>query len=40
MVGAGHICEFHVATVQELPGVDLVGITDLDSVRAEESAAK
>jgi predicted dehydrogenase/nucleoside-diphosphate-sugar epimerase len=40
MVGAGHICEFHVATVQALPGVELVGITDLDSARAEESAAK
>jgi 2-alkyl-3-oxoalkanoate reductase len=38
MVGAGHICEFHVAAVQALPEVELVGITDLDSARAGEAA--
>jgi predicted dehydrogenase/nucleoside-diphosphate-sugar epimerase len=38
MVGAGHICEFHVAAVQALPGVELVGITDLDAARAEAAA--
>jgi predicted dehydrogenase/nucleoside-diphosphate-sugar epimerase len=39
MVGAGHISEFHVAAVEALPGVELVGLTDLDSARAEEAAA-
>ena len=40
MVGAGNICEFHVAAVQALPDVELVGICDLDAARAEEAAAK
>ena len=40
LVGAGHICEFHVAAVQALPDVELVGICDLDAARAEEAAAK
>ena len=30
MVGAGNICEYHVAAVQALPDVELVGICDLD----------
>ena len=39
MVGAGNICEFHVAAVKKLiPEVELVGVTDLDSVRAKEKA--
>jgi nucleoside-diphosphate-sugar epimerase/predicted dehydrogenase len=38
MVGAGNICEFHVAAVQALDDVELVGVTDLDSARAEEAA--
>ena len=40
MVGAGNICEFHVAAVQALPDVELVGICDLDAARAEETAEK
>ena len=40
LVGAGNICEFHVAAVQALPDVELVGICDLDAARAEEAAAK
>jgi predicted dehydrogenase/nucleoside-diphosphate-sugar epimerase len=40
MVGAGHISEFHVAAVQALPDVELVGITDLDQERAREAAAE
>ena len=40
MVGAGHISEFHVAAVQALPDVELVGITDLDAARAEEAASE
>ena len=40
MVGAGNICEFHVAAVKKLLGVELVGITDLDSARAQANAEK
>jgi 2-alkyl-3-oxoalkanoate reductase len=39
MVGAGNICEFHVAAVKALPGVELVGVTDLDRGKAEAAAA-
>ncbi|HEY5944526.1 MAG TPA: NAD-dependent epimerase/dehydratase family protein [Kofleriaceae bacterium] len=40
MVGAGNICEFHVAAVKALPDVELVGVTDLDGKRARENAEK
>jgi predicted dehydrogenase/nucleoside-diphosphate-sugar epimerase len=41
MVGAGNICEFHVAAVKKLaPDVELVGITDLDAERARTNADK
>jgi len=41
MVGAGNICEFHVAAVKKLaPEVELIGITDLDSARAQANAEK
>ena len=40
MVGAGNICEFHVAAVKALPNVDLVGVTDLDAKKAEAAAEK
>jgi len=41
MVGAGNICEFHVAAVKKLaPDVELVGITDLDAGRAQANAEK
>jgi predicted dehydrogenase/nucleoside-diphosphate-sugar epimerase len=41
MVGAGNICEFHVAAVKKLaPDVELVGITDLDATRAQANAEK
>jgi predicted dehydrogenase/nucleoside-diphosphate-sugar epimerase len=44
MVGAGNICEFHVAAVKKLAetggDVELVGLTDLDSVRARDHAEK
>src|ERR1051325_9757759 len=41
MVGAGNICEFHVAAVKKLaPDVELVGVTDLDAARAQASAEK
>ena len=41
MVGAGNICEFHVAAVKKLaPEVELVGVTDLDAARAQANAEK
>jgi predicted dehydrogenase/nucleoside-diphosphate-sugar epimerase len=41
MVGAGNICEFHVAAVKKLaPDVELIGITDLDAARAQANAEK
>jgi predicted dehydrogenase len=41
MVGAGNICEFHVAAVKKLaPEVELVGVTDLDAARAQAGAEK
>ena len=45
MVGAGNICEFHVAAVKKLmgeagSGVELVGVTDLDQARAHDNAEK
>ncbi len=38
MVGAGNICEFHVAAVKALPDVELIGVTDLDRDKAEAAA--
>lgn len=40
MVGAGNICEFHVAAVKALPTAELIGITDLDHRRAQDNADK
>ncbi|HEX2689320.1 MAG TPA: NAD-dependent epimerase/dehydratase family protein [Kofleriaceae bacterium] len=41
MVGAGNICEFHVAAVKKLaPDVELIGVTDLDMTRAQTNAEK
>src|SRR5215470_6450105 len=41
MVGAGNICEFHIAAVKKLaPDVALVGVTDLDAARAQANAEK
>jgi predicted dehydrogenase/nucleoside-diphosphate-sugar epimerase len=40
MVGAGNICEFHVAAVNKLPDVELVGVADLDAARAAAFAEK
>lgn len=44
MVGAGNICEFHVAAVKKLAqggdAVELVGICDLDAARAQANAEK
>ena len=40
LVGAGYICEYHIAAIRRLPGVELVGITDLDTARAQKTAEK
>jgi 2-alkyl-3-oxoalkanoate reductase len=40
MVGAGSICEFHVAAVRNLPDVELVGLYDLDHDRAVAAAER
>ncbi len=41
MVGAGNICEFHVAAVKKLaPDIELVGVCDLDQERARANAEK
>jgi len=41
MVGAGNICEFHVAAVKKLaPEVELIGVADLDAARAQANAEK
>jgi 2-alkyl-3-oxoalkanoate reductase len=41
MIGAGNICEFHVAAVKKLaPEVELVGVCDLDAERARSNAEK
>lgn len=39
MVGAGNICEFHVAAVKALPNVDLIGVADLDVDKAKQNAS-
>jgi predicted dehydrogenase/nucleoside-diphosphate-sugar epimerase len=41
MIGAGNICEFHVAALKKLfPAVELVGVCDLDQARAQANAEK
>jgi 2-alkyl-3-oxoalkanoate reductase len=40
MVGAGNISEFHIAGVRALPGVELVGVTDIDPARRQAAADK
>ncbi len=40
LVGAGFIAPLHVAALRSLPGVRLVGITDLDGERAETLARR
>jgi len=40
MIGAGNICEFHVAAVRALPDVKLIGVTDLDLARRKAAEDK
>jgi predicted dehydrogenase/nucleoside-diphosphate-sugar epimerase len=40
LVGAGAIAEHHVAALRRVPGVELVGVTDLDAGRARAFAEK
>lgn len=36
LVGAGHICEFHVRALRRVPNVKITGVTDVDQDRANE----
>ncbi|MGO9244638.1 MAG: Gfo/Idh/MocA family oxidoreductase, partial [Verrucomicrobiia bacterium] len=38
LVGAGYVSEFHIKALKRLPHVRIVGITDLDGVRARATA--
>jgi predicted dehydrogenase/nucleoside-diphosphate-sugar epimerase len=40
LVGAGYICEYHIAALRRIPNVELVGVTDLDAARAEQIAKR
>jgi predicted dehydrogenase/nucleoside-diphosphate-sugar epimerase len=40
LVGAGYIAEYHVAALRQLPGVELVGVTDLATERANALAER
>ncbi len=40
MVGAGNICEFHIHAVRAIPGVELIGVTDLDPAKRAATEAK
>jgi predicted dehydrogenase/nucleoside-diphosphate-sugar epimerase len=40
LVGAGHICEFHVRALRRIPNVQIVGVTDLDAARARAFAER
>lgn len=40
IVGAGYVSSYHVRAVQSLPFAEVVGIADLDQVKAQELAAK
>jgi predicted dehydrogenase len=40
VIGVGHLGEFHVQKYKSLPGVELVGVVDINYERAEEIAAR
>lgn len=40
LVGAGNIGKFHVQALRRLPGVEIVGVTDLDAARARQFGAE
>ena len=40
LVGAGHISEFHVAALERIPYVEIVGVHDLDRSKAEALGAR
>jgi predicted dehydrogenase len=40
LVGAGHICPFHVQALRRIPGIEIAGIYDCDSRRAMELVQK
>ncbi len=40
LVGAGYICEYHIAALRRLPGVEIVGVHDIDAGRMAETAKR
>jgi len=40
IVGAGYVSEFHIKALKRLPNVRIVGITDLDAMRAQATAQR
>ncbi len=40
LVGAGHICPFHLEALLRIPDVNIVGIFDRDKMRAEEAVRR
>ncbi len=40
LVGAGYISEYHIAALRRLPQVELVGLFDIDSAKAAQTAEK
>jgi predicted dehydrogenase/nucleoside-diphosphate-sugar epimerase len=40
LIGAGYICEYHIAALRRLPDVELVGVTDLHAERAQKLAER
>ena len=40
LVGAGYVSEFHIKALQRLSQVQIIGITDLDTMRAQSVAAR
>jgi predicted dehydrogenase/nucleoside-diphosphate-sugar epimerase len=40
LVGAGYICDYHIAALKRIPNARIVGITDIDQERARSVAQK
>ncbi|MDA7977333.1 MAG: NAD-dependent epimerase/dehydratase family protein [Pirellulales bacterium] len=40
LIGAGHICEFHIRGLRRLPNIEIIGICDLDAARAQDVARR
>lgn len=40
LVGAGYVCPFHIEALRRLPCVELIGLTDIDPERAQQTARR